>query len=491
MITRGVDAVPAPEVFLNRGHVRVRLAAIAAVTLLCYLLAVAVLAWRCVSAVRGPMLDLQVYADGANALRHGLDVYAVRTPDGLWFTYPPVAAIFALPLTLVPFAVAKTAWAVLMVCVPLSIAVWFSFRPVLARAGPLAPAGYAAAAACCALLYPLAREFAFGQVDIFLVALCLLDVAPNRQRWPRGLLIGVATAIKLEPGVFLVYLLITRRYREAAVAAASFAACTVLAWLVSPRDSVSYWTSAMFDTGRIGGSGSAQNQSLRGMILRAFEPYRSLLAPIAVWLAVALVVAALGFAAARACWACGDDLAGIAITGLLAALLSPVAWIQHYCWLVAVLGVLIGDGRGWRRTAAAAAALALFATTSLPTWAQGWLARGFPVLPGRLLEDSLGFAALALILIIYLSHRRLRSGGAGTHVRVVKFDEPACTLDRSGGCPQDLILRRAKANPRWLTWASAANVPGAQRAAAETGRQGPHVSAMNLLRALSRQPGNG
>ncbi len=437
MIARGADVgVPAPDVFPSRRHVSMRRAAIVTATLLCCLLAVAVLAWRCVSAVRGPMLDLQVYAAGGNALRHGLDVYAIRTPDGLWFTYPPVAAIFAVPLTLVPFAAAKAAWAVVMVCVPLAVAVWFSFRPLLARAGPLRLAAFAAALACCALLYPLAREFAFGQVDIFLVALCLLDLASDRPRWPRGLLIGVATAIKLEPGVFVVYLLITRRRREAAVAAASFAACTALAWLVSPRDSVSYWTTAMFDTRRVGGSGSAQNQSLRGIVLRALEPYRTLLAPTAVWLAVALVVAAVGLAAARSCWTSGDDMAGIAITGLLAALLSPVAWIQHYCWLVAVLGVLIGDGRTWRRVFAAAAAGSLFATTALPTWAQGWLKHGFPVLPGRLLEDILGLAALALILMIYLSHRRLRSDVAGASARVAKLDEPACALDRSGGGPR-------------------------------------------------------
>lgn len=406
MITHGVDAgVTASEVCPTPRPASMRPAAVMAVTMLCFLLAAAVLAWRYSSAVRGPMLDLQVYAGGGNALRHGLDVYAIRTPDGLWFTYPPVAALFALPLTVVPFALAKAAWVVVMVCVPLAATVWFTFRPLLARAGPLGPAVFAVVLACCALLYPLAREFSFGQVDVFLVALCLLDMGPGRRPWPRGLPIGLATAIKLEPGVFVVYLLITRRRREAAVAAASFAVVTLLAWLFSPGDSERYWTSSLFDTRRIGGSASAQNQSLRGMVLRAFEPDRVLVAATVVWLAAALVVAAVGFGAARSCWARGNDMAGIAITGLLAALLSPVAWISHYCWLVAVLGVLIGEGRSWRRVLAAAGAGSLFATTSLPTWAQGWLSRGFPVLPGRTLEDTIGIAGLALILIVYRSHR--------------------------------------------------------------------------------------
>jgi alpha-1,2-mannosyltransferase len=323
----------------------------------------------------------------------------------LAFTYPPAAAVLALPMTVLPFTVAKVARVVAMVCVPLAVVVRASFRPLAARAGRLGPAVFAVMIAGSALTYPLAREFWFGQVDIFLVALCVLDLAGERTRWPRGVLIGVAAAIKLEPAVFIVYLLITRRRRDAAVASASFAVCTAAAWLVSPGDSVRYWTGALFDTGRIGGNAVAQNQSLRGMILRAFEPHQGLLVPAAVWVAVALVVAVAGFAAARSCWSRGDDLAGIAITGLLAALLSPVAWIHHYCWIVVVLGVLSGNGRSPRRVIAAAAAAALFATTSLPTWAQGWLTRGFPLLPGRLLEDSLGLAALALILIIYRASR--------------------------------------------------------------------------------------
>jgi len=53
--------------------------------------------------------------------------------------------------------------------------------------------------------------------------LCLLDCCVRRPRWPRGALIGLATAIKLVPGVFIVYLLITGRRRAAAVSVATFA----------------------------------------------------------------------------------------------------------------------------------------------------------------------------------------------------------------------------------------------------------------------------
>ena len=55
----------------------------------------------------------------------------------------------------------------------------------------------------------------FGQVGIPLMACCVLDCMLPRTRWPRGLLVGVAAAFKLVPGVFIPYLVLTRRWRAA------------------------------------------------------------------------------------------------------------------------------------------------------------------------------------------------------------------------------------------------------------------------------------
>ena len=59
-------------------RISIRTAVVGVVVAACWLLVGAVLAWRCIDAVRGPMLDLQVYAAGGNALRHGLSVYGIR-----------------------------------------------------------------------------------------------------------------------------------------------------------------------------------------------------------------------------------------------------------------------------------------------------------------------------------------------------------------------------------------------------------------------------
>jgi alpha-1,2-mannosyltransferase len=362
----------------------------------CWLLALAAIGAIIYSAIRGGMVDLVVYRSGAAAILHGASLYAMRTALGLRFTYPPVAAILATPLALMPLRVAMIAW-IPMVYGPLAIAVWFGFRPLLDRAGAYSAAVFAAVFGFCSLLLPVRLEMSFGQIGLFLVALCLLDCALPQPKWPRGLLIGLATAIKLVPGVFIIYLLITGRRRAAGVAALSFASWTAAAFVLDPADSRTYWTSAVFDTNRLGGNALAANQSVRGMILRAFLPHQ---APEALWLAAAAVVAVAGFAAARACWQRGNDMAGIAVTGLLGAALSPVAWIHHLCWAVIAIGVIVGDGRDRRRVAVAALAFGLFLTW-LPVWAQvGLGSRLLPEIPGRLLEDSFGLAALALVAVL-------------------------------------------------------------------------------------------
>jgi alpha-1,2-mannosyltransferase len=342
------------------------------------------------------MLDLGVYRAGGHAILHGRALYSIRAKAGM-FTYPPVSAVLAAPLALMPRRVAQFAW-LPMIYVPLAIVVWISFRPLLRRARRYAPAAFALLFAGATLLTPLRQELHYGQVDIFLVALCLVDCAAERPRWPRGALIGLATAIKLVLGVFIIYLLITGRHKAAAVSALTFAGVTGLTWLITPRDSAAYWTSAVFNSNRLGQNTQAANQSLRGMLLRLFAPGP---APVVLWLAAALLVAVAGFAAARAAHRRGQDMAGIAIAGLLAALLSPVAWIHHLCWVVIVIGVLVGDGRDRRRVLTAAATGVLFAS-NLPIRGKILLEAGAaPIWATRLMEASYALAALALIAILY------------------------------------------------------------------------------------------
>src|SRR6266571_5304280 len=187
------------------------------------------------------MVDLNVYRTSGLSVLQGQPLYTVLTPPPqlLPFTYPPVAALFAVPLALLPWAAAQLAW-VPFIYLPLAVVIWFAFAPLLRRvtAAPLRAAAFAVIFAACAYLFPMRDELRFGQVDMVLLAMALADCAARTPRWPRGALVGLATAIKLVPGVFIVYLWLSGRRRAAVTAAAAALAWTLGAWLLLPGDSV-------------------------------------------------------------------------------------------------------------------------------------------------------------------------------------------------------------------------------------------------------------
>jgi alpha-1,2-mannosyltransferase len=344
------------------------------------------------------LVDLDVYRTSGLSVLQGQPLYAVLTqpPQLLLFTYPPAAALFAVPLALVPWPAAQLAW-VPFVYVPLAVVIWYAFAPLLRRAGRLRPACFAVVFAACAYLFPVRDEMRFGQVDLVLLAMAVADCAASRPRWPRGALVGLATAIKLVPGVFIGYLWLSGRRRAALTAALVALACTLGAWLLLPQDSVTYWTSAVFDPGRLGSNAGTSNQSLRGLLLRAFLP-GSL--PAAIWVAVAAAVAVAGFALVRRLARDMMEMEALAVTALVGVLISPVSWIHHYVVVVVAIGAILADGRSPRRVVLAAGTAVCFALT-VPWWGQSLLGqRDVPALAARVVQDSFGLAALALIVVL-------------------------------------------------------------------------------------------
>jgi alpha-1,2-mannosyltransferase len=344
------------------------------------------------------LVDLNVYRTGGLSVLQGQPVYSALTqpPQLLPFTYPPVAAVFAVPLALMPWPAAQLVW-VAFVYVPLAVIIWYAFRPLLARAGRLRPVAFAVLFCLGAYLFPMQDEMRFGQVDAVLAAMCVADCAAARPRWPRGALIGLATAIKLVPGVFIIYLWVSGRRRAARTAVLAAVAWTVATFLLLPGDSVTYWTSAIFDSGRLGDNAGTENQSIRGLVLRFFLPGN---APGVLWLLIAVAVAVPGFAVARRLARDRCEMAGIAVTALLLLLVSPVAWIHYFLMAIIAIGAIAGDGRLARRALTAAGA-AVFFLLKMPWWGQSLLSDpAVPRLLSRLVEGAFGIAAAVLLVII-------------------------------------------------------------------------------------------
>ena len=313
-------------------------------------------------------VDLRVYRLGGRIALHGGNLYRAGY-HGLPFTYPPFAAAVMAPLSLLPWLVAVVLMtAASVVALPVMLYLALRLPPGPSWLGRRDAVRLALAVAAAAIwLEPVRSELAFGQIDLLLAVAILGDlVAPSSARF-KGVLIGIAAGIKLTPAIFIVYLLVTRRYRAAAMAAAAFAATVAIGFVVAPAGSVFYWDGTFLKPGRISSVQSGQNESLLGAIARnAHSPTVT-----GVWLPVAIVVAVCGLALAALAQRGGDEGLGFSLCAITGLLISPISWTHH--WVIAVPVLLLAGVTTWRyrhtrrRQATLASAAAITAAAAI-----GW-----------------------------------------------------------------------------------------------------------------------
>jgi alpha-1,2-mannosyltransferase len=285
------------------------------------------------------------------------------TPYG--FTYPPFAGLAMAPMAFLPFP-AVVVIATVATVLTTGLVVWWLIAPLVRRRGW--PAWFALAVALCLAIAfePVRETITFGQVNTLLLALVAADllIGVGRGRRWAGVGIGLAVAVKLTPGVFILYLLVTRRRRAAVTAMSTAAGATLFAAALFPDQSREFWTAALWDPGRVGEYSYLSNQSLRGLLARlpvdAVEPY--------LWIAAVLLVLLIWFRRIRA--APDDLVAGLALTGVLGCLISPITWVHHCVWLLPALircadaGLSTPDRRRYLYLAGAA----YLVMTSRVTW---------------------------------------------------------------------------------------------------------------------------
>ncbi|WP_410565484.1 glycosyltransferase 87 family protein [Amycolatopsis sp. cmx-4-61] len=316
-------------------------------------------------------VDLDVYRLGSTALLHGQALYGTLPPTGdgqlLLFTYPPFAAIVLAPLALLPYWAACLALTLLTLGV-LAVVIVTVLRALGARCDWRRVAVLLLAAE---VLEPVLRTLYAGQIDLLLLALVVLDVLVDTPRWPRGLLIGLAAAVKLTPAVFLLCLLLRRDGRAAVTAVVTFLAATTLGFLLAGADSVRYWTGALWDTGRVGEPTYAGDQSLLGLLARAGVPPET---RTAWWLPLVAAVLVLTAWGVRRALAAGETTIALGLNAVGGLLVSPISWTHHWVWAVVVLlGWAELARRTRRRGHAALAGVGVVLFVAGPQW---WWPRG-------------------------------------------------------------------------------------------------------------------
>jgi alpha-1,2-mannosyltransferase len=355
-------------------------------------------------------LDLQVFHASGIAVWNGDNPYLFWLPQAeLSLVYPPFAGLLLAPLALLPLEAVRIVWFA-GIFLALQGIVWLVTRWVGVRRGWVRAAAALAAAGLFLVFDPGWQELWSGQVNTFLALLIVADLCRRDGARGRGIAIGIAAGIKLTPGLFILYFLLTRRFREAWTALATFAATVAVGFAAMPGAAWSYWTSHAWDADRIHPHpGIPLNQNLRGTFARLLHD-PDVLAP---WLVAAVVVLAGGLAACVVLHRRGLEREAAVLVGVVALLVSPVSWAYHWVWLVPALVVLGAFAVRTRSWTWGAAVLLVAATAFLAPYT--WIPIEVGVAPAtvgqQLATNSLTAAGLLLLVMAALAtrspHRRV------------------------------------------------------------------------------------
>jgi alpha-1,2-mannosyltransferase len=301
-------------------------------------------------------VDLTVYRDGGLIVRHVGPYYDPHAGAPLYdwggysslalkFTYTPFAAIAFALISFIPWT---PLWilSVIVNMVMLLVALWFTFRALGYADRRVRLGATLVAAAVTFWLQPVVRTIYLGQVNLILMAAIIWDLTQaefakdGQRRWWAGALTGVAAGIKLVPLIFVPYLLLTKRFREAVMTVAGFLATVLVGFAILPHDSSKWWLHGMVfsDGNRTGFTGWAGNQSLRAIITRFAGSINAGTRP---WLVAAFVAVVGGIVAAALIYRAGYPMVALLTTALTGLLASPISWDHHWVWVapgVAVAG---------------------------------------------------------------------------------------------------------------------------------------------------------
>jgi len=282
------------------------------------------------------MIDLRVYRMGGSVLLDRASLYDAQLPgSGLPFTYPPFAAIAMVPLAAVPWGVALVVWTTISVlCVAL---IWRAALPANAwtlvgdRWRDRRIAVLAGLTACSLLLEPVWQTIQFGQINLLLTAMILLDlVRPAGAKW-RGFWVGVTIGVKLTPLPFLAFLVITKQWTAFRNALLGLVATMAIGFAVVPNQSWEYWTVVIRNANRVGGLAYTANQSFMGFLSRLGDE-ASWVEP--VWFLLAATFGLLVLWLARRYWLADERVTAISVMALAVLYASPVSWSHHWVWII-------------------------------------------------------------------------------------------------------------------------------------------------------------
>jgi alpha-1,2-mannosyltransferase len=350
-------------------------------------------------------VDLQIYLGAGHNVLFGRNPYDIGYPPiHLDATYPPFGLLIVSPLSLLPVRLVTYLWAVGNVCA-LTAIVSEGLQDALPGSRFTTDAMRRVAVSALAaglafiVLEPVRSDFDFGQINIFLIALVTFDILRRRAR-ARGVLVGVAAAIKLTPLVFVLLLALDRDWRAVRRSIVTFAALVGGSWLIMPGGSAHYFFHLRAESQQIGPPAYISNQSWSGIVARMHITGAT---STVLWACLGLLTLAVaGYIAIRILGSGYPVLPALFVMAVAGLLVSPISWTHHWSWVVLAPVVIVCPGVP-RVVRAGLCGLTVVAIAA-PYW---WESLG--VLLGPLTPvagDSLALAGICLLAVWAWSTRQ-------------------------------------------------------------------------------------
>ena len=248
------------------------------------------------------------------------------------FTYPPGAILFFWPILWAPAQHLTLLWsAASLVALAGAMATAITYL-LPRRLAPLAVTGISCwtAVLAAAFIVPVTECFTWGQTGTILLCFVTLDLLTIHGP-PKGVLVGLATAVKIYPGLFILVWLLRREWRAAVTALGTASSLTGLAWLLWPSSASTFFTQVFLggkDYARLaGGADTLKSSSLTALFQRA--PFHiGLLSP-KESLALSAAAALIALIAAHRLWRQSCELSALVIVLIASVICAPVTW-DHY-----------------------------------------------------------------------------------------------------------------------------------------------------------------
>lgn len=273
--------------------------------------------------------DLTGRLSNIQTLRHTGNIYMHFKREA--FTYPPGAIFLFWPLVWLPVSAIPFLWTWFSVlCLSMSLAICLNH--LVPRHWTINFALGCWLAVASIVVLPLEVEcLIWGQTATILLLLVVVDSLVIKGRG-RGVLVGLATAFKIYPGVFIIMWFWRRQYREAITALATTTFVTGISWILWPSSFTTFIRVLIIghkEFGRFanGGAASYASSSITSFFMRA--PFHIGLLNWAWDCVFSILVIVLGLCAAQKLWKMDCEIASMVCVLYASVLGSPVAW-DHY-----------------------------------------------------------------------------------------------------------------------------------------------------------------